>query len=127
MIIAGQVPHIPKLFFVGELKMRKSNIDKLSYGELLELSDRVQDAIEQRKAEEKAALREQMQQLAAEAGFDLDDVLAKRRAGRPRRKVAPKYRNPSNPTQTWTGRGRQPNWLVAEIKTGKKPEDFLIG
>ena len=42
-------------------------------------------------------------------------------------KVAPKYRNPGNPTQTWAGRGQQPNWLAAEIARGRKLADFAIG
>ena len=41
-------------------------------------------------------------------------------------KVAPKYRNPANPQETWTGRGRQPRWLAGETAAGKKLEDFLI-
>lgn len=48
-------------------------------------------------------------------------------AGRKLGKVAPKYRNPANPKETWTGRGKQPRWM-AELtaKGNKKPEDFLI-
>ena len=48
-------------------------------------------------------------------------------AGRKLGKVAPKYRNPAIPKETWTGRGKQPRWM-AELtaKGGKKPEDFLI-
>lgn len=42
------------------------------------------------------------------------------------RKVPPKYRNPTNPKETWTGRGKQPRWLADMVKKGKKPEDFLI-
>ena len=42
-------------------------------------------------------------------------------------KVAAKYRNPGNPTQTWAGRGQQPNWLAAEIARGRKLGDFAIG
>lgn len=41
-------------------------------------------------------------------------------------KVPPKYRNPANKTETWTGRGKQPRWLAAQVKKGKKVEDFLI-
>ena len=40
--------------------------------------------------------------------------------------VAPKYRNPDNPSETWAGRGLKPHWLVAALKSGKKLEDFLI-
>ncbi|GAB1408548.1 H-NS family nucleoid-associated regulatory protein [Thermomonas brevis] len=46
--------------------------------------------------------------------------------GRSLGKVAPKYRNPANPQETWTGRGRQPRWLAGETAAGKKLEDFLI-
>jgi DNA-binding protein H-NS len=42
------------------------------------------------------------------------------------RKVAPKYRNPANAKETWSGRGKQPRWLAEQVKKGKKPEDFLI-
>lgn len=40
--------------------------------------------------------------------------------------VKPKYRNPANKAETWTGRGRQPLWLGAALKSGKKRDDFLI-
>jgi DNA-binding protein H-NS len=40
--------------------------------------------------------------------------------------VAPKYRNPDNPAETWAGRGLKPRWLAAALKTGKKLEDFSI-
>ena len=39
--------------------------------------------------------------------------------------VAPKYRDSATGT-TWTGRGKQPKWLAAAIKSGKKLEDFKI-
>ena len=41
-------------------------------------------------------------------------------------KVAPKYRNPNNPAETWTGRGRQPLWLVAFTENGRSRDEFLI-
>jgi DNA-binding protein H-NS len=41
-------------------------------------------------------------------------------------KVAPKYRNPANPGETWAGRGQQPKWLAAETAKGRKLEEFLI-
>jgi DNA-binding protein H-NS len=47
--------------------------------------------------------------------------------GGPRGPVAPKYRNPENPAETWAGRGLKPRWLVAALKSGKKQEDFAIG
>ena len=41
-------------------------------------------------------------------------------------KVAPKYRNPQNPADTWAGRGQQPKWMATQIAAGRKLEDFLI-
>jgi DNA-binding protein H-NS len=51
---------------------------------------------------------------------------AARKARKPLGKVAPKYRNPANTGETWTGRGKQPRWLAAYTAQGKKLEDFLI-
>jgi DNA-binding protein H-NS len=48
---------------------------------------------------------------------------------KPRRKyprVLPKYRNPKT-SETWSGRGKLPRWLVAAMKSGKKIEEFRIG
>jgi DNA-binding protein H-NS len=46
--------------------------------------------------------------------------------GRKLGKVPPKYRNPANPKETWTGRGKQPRWLASLLSKGKKAEEFLI-
>ncbi len=48
------------------------------------------------------------------------------KAGRKLGKVPPKYRNPANAKETWTGRGKQPRWMAELVAKGKKPEDFLI-
>lgn len=48
------------------------------------------------------------------------------RAGRKLGKVPPKYRNPGNSKEVWTGRGKQPRWMAALVAKGKKPDDFLI-
>jgi DNA-binding protein H-NS len=45
---------------------------------------------------------------------------------RPYPKVLPKYRNPRAPSETWSGRGKPPRWLVAELKSGKKMQEFRI-
>ena len=36
------------------------------------------------------------------------------------------HRNPANPKETWTGRGKHPRWMAALIAKGKKADDFLI-
>jgi DNA-binding protein H-NS len=109
--------------------MTKTNgLGTMSYAQLLELRDRVDAALEAARATEKRELRAKMESLAAKAGLTLADVLST--AGRPNSsklkgtKVPAKYRNPKDATQTWSGRGRQPNWLVAALKKGQKLESF---
>jgi DNA-binding protein H-NS len=45
---------------------------------------------------------------------------------RPYPQVSPKFRNPEQPSETWTGRGKQPRWLTAELRSGKRIDDFRI-
>jgi DNA-binding protein H-NS len=47
-------------------------------------------------------------------------------ARRPYPKVHQKYRNPEHPSETWSGRGRQPHWVSAQLRSGKKFEELLI-
>lgn len=54
---------------------------------------------------------------------------AKAKAPRSRKslgKVPPKFRNPDNPAETWTGRGKQPRWLAAFTAAGRSVDEFLI-
>ena len=84
-------------------------IEKLSYTELTELQSRVEDMIDQRRAEEQAKVREKAAALAAEAGFSLEEVVGNGRTeARGKRKgfkIAFKYWNPKDPTRPRPGRG----------------------
>ena len=40
--------------------------------------------------------------------------------------VLPKFRNPAEPSQTWAVRGKQPRWLIAQLRSGKRIDDFRI-
>jgi DNA-binding protein H-NS len=59
-----------------------------------------------------------------EAGFDIKELFGKR--GSSKGSGVAKYRNPKDSSQTWTGRGRKPNWLVDAVKKGAKLENFKI-
>ena len=51
----------------------------------------------------------------------------KRTSGRrPYPRVLPKYRNPANRSETWSGRGLKPRWLTAQLAAGKTIDDFRI-
>ena len=109
--------------------MALPNINKLSYGELKDLQDQIVLVKAAKQREAKADVKEKIKALAAESGFDLAELLDGRGArNRQLRgsKIAPKYRHPKDPSLTWTGRGRQPRWLVSELQAGKKLKSFLI-
>jgi DNA-binding protein H-NS len=106
--------------------MMTIELNKLSYKELLALQQKISNAIVLRKQQEKASLKHQLEELAANSGFDLNDLMGTLPPERKRKKVATKYRHPKDATLKWTGRGRKPLWLVAELEKGRKLESFLI-
>lgn len=102
----------------------KDDLSKLSLNELKELRKKVDNAISSFEERKKTEARAKLEAQAKELGFTLDELVG----GKTRRAKAPaKYRNPDDPKQTWSGRGRRPNWLEAALKNGAKLEDFLIG
>jgi DNA-binding protein H-NS len=112
--------------------MAKVALNTLSLKELVELQSDVATAIVERKAADKTALQQKMAEMAAASGFTLGELLdggkAKRGARAGSGGTAPvKYRNPENPSETWSGRGRMATWLKERIgKRGVKAEDFLV-
>ena len=48
------------------------------------------------------------------------------RERRPYPPVFPKFFNPEDPSQTWAGRGKQPRWLIEQLKSGRHVDDFRI-
>ena len=92
--------------------MAKINgIDKMSYAELVQLRTQIDRMMVDKQNSERVALRQKLADMAKEHGLSLEEVLGKGRKGKG--SVAPKYRDPKNPGNTWTGRGRMPRWRVA--------------
>jgi DNA-binding protein H-NS len=104
---------------------RSKNLENMSYAELEKMQANIERMKIEKQNAERVALRSKVTALAKEHGFDIHELFGKgRRSGG---KVAVKYRDPSNPANTWTGRGRMPRWMAAATKGGKaKKEDFLI-
>jgi DNA-binding protein H-NS len=104
---------------------RMSSLDRMSYAELAELRTQVDRTMIEKQNAERVALRQKLTDMAKDAGLTLDEVLGKGRKGKG--SVATKYRDPKNPENTWTGRGRMPLWMVAATRGNKaKKDDFLI-
>jgi DNA-binding protein H-NS len=101
------------------MNLKSMSIDKLS-----KLREQVDAALSTKALEERRALQAQLGKLER---FATDGLRARGGRGGPRGAVAPKYRNPENPSETWAGRGLKPRWLAAALKSGTKPEDFSIG
>ena len=102
--------------------MAKS-LERMTYRELEQLSKRVNRAMATARDRDRTTLRQKMESLVSNAGFRMGDLFGRGGKGRT---VVVKYANPDDPSQTWTGRGRKPKWLVAKVKAGNKIDRFLI-
>jgi DNA-binding protein H-NS len=115
------------------VKPSKFNLSELTIDELWILHEDVGTILSNKIAAEKHELEARLARLNGSSIFDnvkvkrgqlqSNDHRGVRRKYPP---VLPKFQNPSNPAETWAGRGKQPRWLVAQIKAGKKMNDFLI-
>ena len=106
--------------------MRQSNLEKMSLKELTDLEARVATAIAMVKDRERSELKQKIEVMAQNSGFSVDELFTRGRGSTKGRTVAPKYVNPDNRSETWTGRGRKPKWLVAKLSKGAKIEQFAI-
>src|SRR4029453_5339587 len=95
--------------------MKRTELDRMSADELWALHVEVSQLLQQRIQTEKLQLEERLKLLRAPVS-----------GRRPYPPVAPKYRNPDQPSETWAGRGKQPRWLVAQLDSGKRIDDFII-
>ena len=104
---------------------RKSSLDKMSYSELATLRTQIDRGWSRNKLRSASHCARSSQTWPRSTGSRSMRCLA--RAARARAACAVKYRDPKNPENTWTGRGRMPRWMVAATKGSKaKKEDFLI-
>ena len=109
--------------------MRKPDLEAMDFDELWLLHEELTEILSEKIQAEKLELEKRLAQLNQQIG-DAESFSAELRTDRPQRrnypKVLPKYCNPSAPGETWSGRGKQPRWLVAALQSGQKLEDLLI-
>ena len=99
-------------------------IDRMSFKELQDLEMKIKRAKSTAQEKTRTDLKQKVEAMVASAGFKLTDLFGGR--GGKGRKVAAKYVNPDDASETWTGRGRKPNWLVDAVKKGAKIESFSV-
>jgi DNA-binding protein H-NS len=112
-----------------DLMTHKLNFDSMSLDELWLLHEEIGRVLSVRLTTEKRELEKRLAHLRREDDARHADLKPSSGLVRSRRKypeVLPKYRNPNSPTETWSGRGKQPRWLVAALKTGRHIEEFAI-
>lgn len=101
------------------------NVNNMSLKELKELQAHVAKAIatfEDRKKKEALA---ELHEFARAKGFDLEELTGTSVVRR-RSPASPKYANPANKSDTWSGRGRKPRWFIEALAGGKQPEDLAV-
>jgi DNA-binding protein H-NS len=102
--------------------------------------EKIQRIIKTKEARDKKATLAKLVLVARKSGFELHELMDSVSAGKAvpgtirvpsrktgkRGKVAPKYKNPSNESETWTGRGRQPIWVRDFVERGGSMDQVTI-
>ena len=101
------------------------DLSELSLADLKKLQKDVARAIENFAERERKAALADLEALARERGFTLAQLIEDM-GTKTRKPVAPKYANPQDPSETWTGRGRKPRWVTAALDAGKTMDDLAI-
>ncbi|ABE39967.1 Histone-like nucleoid-structuring protein H-NS [Rhodopseudomonas palustris BisB5] len=104
--------------------------DAMTVDELWEIHERISQVLCSKIQSEQRKLDGHLSRLrlgvTSGANQQSDDESGPKPARRPYPKVYPKYRSLKDPSLTWAGRGKQPLWLIDELKSGKSIDDFLI-
>jgi DNA-binding protein H-NS len=126
--------------------MNRNDFKSMSTDELWALHEEIATRLAEALTAEKSVLENRLRRLqrGIEIQHATDDAKSSSRGGKPSREakssretkssterrpypaVVPKYRNPERPSETWAGRGKKPRWLAAQLKSGKRIDDFRI-
>jgi len=101
------------------------NLSGMSSRELKALKRKIDKEMEKRVKDEKKKAREALRKTAKEHGFSLNELVGGSK-GRSTAAAA-KYRHPQDAGKTWSGKGRQPNWVKEWLAKGRKLADLQIG
>ena len=104
--------------------MSEINLYDYSIPELNDLAEDIERELKRRNEEERKKVLVKVKELAASVNMSLDEFLAY--SSSRKTKGPPKFRNPVNPKQTWTGRGKRPSWIKDVLEQGGALEDMLI-
>lgn len=109
--------------------MNLHELNTLPLHELRELIAEAERMLKVRQQEARKEVIAQIHAMAEDVGITVtirETESAKRGRANKGSKVPAKFRNPDNPTQTWSGRGVKPRWLQALLDEGRDIEEFRI-
>lgn len=119
--------------------LTKSQLAKASEKDLAQAAEAIKAEITKRASNNKEKALKELKAVAAKHGISLESLLggktaktaakaprAKKSAAKARAKVAAKYANPADASQTWTGRGRKPLWVADALSAGQSLDSLLI-
>lgn len=107
------------------------DISSLSLEDLRSLKSGVGPALAKAELDERKSVYEEIKAICISRGYDLGEIVSefhRPSSSRPARrgKRPPKYRNPSNYDDTWSGLSRKPQWFKDALARGVSEEDMLI-
>lgn len=102
------------------------DLSQMSRVELLDLQSQIETAIKSAEQRERREALAAAEKAAAEYGFSLAELSSDAKRAGKGTKALPKYRNPANHEQTWTGRGRKPQWVHDALLSGADISDLEI-
>ena len=103
-----------------------TDLTNLSDAELQEVIEKAEKALKERLTSKRKEVIAQIKELAASIGVTVDINEADKNFDRKTVKVAPRYRNPADPIQTWSGRGLAPKWMQELLASGRDKSEFEI-
>ena len=117
--------------------MNRNDFKSMSTDELWALHEEIATRLAAALTAEKSVLENRLRRLqrgietqpAAHAATSSGAKSSAAKSSTPRRPypaVVPKYRNPERPSETWAGRGKTPRWMTAQLKSGRRIDDFRI-
>ena len=102
--------------------MKDRDLEKMQLDDLWDLHQRIIEVLDRKLEKEKQKLQNQLDELGRKFGCSSKDIPQRR----PYPRVEPKYRNPRNPQETWSGRGKTPRWVVELLANGAALDEFRI-
>jgi DNA-binding protein H-NS len=108
-----------------------SDCEGMLLEELVDLQEGIDKLITKKRREKKKEIKAQMTELAKIAGYgSVEEFIGGSSTRAPRKdkgvKAPPMYKNPKDPEQTWSGKGRTPDWIKDYEKKGGKRDKLKI-